>query len=104
MITILLSLGVAILMAGFAMHKGRTGWHWFLLTLVAYIAVWAVSMAGLYLANLRVSVSNHDLAIFTAAITLTVIVVILLCVPARTRKHRPGWSGSEDRAGGDLRS
>ena len=74
---------------GVAVYKGRTGWHWFALTLFAFAAVWLLSFMALDFANVRMSLTAADksLAGFAGAVTCVVMVVVLLYVPPRPRKH-----------------
>lgn len=85
------SVGVAAVMFGIALYKGRTGWHWFALSLFAFAAIWLFSIIVLYAANVQISlaVADKSLAGFAGAVTCTVIFVLLVCVPYRPKKQPP---------------
>jgi hypothetical protein len=85
------SLVISIVVYGVAVYKGRTGWHWFALTLFAFAALWLVSFLALYVANVSVSLGAADksLAGFAGAVTCAVMVALLLSVPDRPKKHAP---------------
>jgi hypothetical protein len=89
MFSAMTSVGISIVVYGVAVHKGRTGWHWLALTLFAFAAVWLLSFLVLYYANVRISLNAADksLAGFAGAVTCVVMVVVVLCVPYRPRKH-----------------
>jgi len=91
MYSALISVAIAILMSGLAFYKGRTAWHWFVLSLLAFATVWLVSAVSLYVANVRYSLAGADrwLSPFSGAVTCLVIVVLLVAVPPRPRRHAP---------------
>ena len=96
--------GVAVgaLVTFFAVYKGRTGWHWFALSLFAFAIIWLASFVVLYAANVRLSLGSADraLAEFSAAVTVTVIVILLVFLPHRPRPHHAAptmVAGSERR-------
>jgi hypothetical protein len=89
MISAIAGLVVAVMAFGIALYKGRTGWHWFLLTLSAFAALWGMSAFGLYLAGVHQSLASADkhLGSFVGALTAAVIVAVLIAVPYRPRRH-----------------
>ena len=80
---------VGALVTFFAVYKGRTGWHWFALSVFAFASVWLVSFVALYAANVRLTLSTADrsLAEFSGAVTATIIVILLIWLPPRPRSH-----------------
>jgi hypothetical protein len=92
MISALTGLGVAVVMSGIAFYKGRTGWHWFALTLFAFASVYLLSMIALFAADLPVTVATDDrsLAGFAGAVTCTVILIVLFAIPPRPKRHSAG--------------
>jgi hypothetical protein len=89
MFSAMASVGIGIVVYGVAVHKGRTGWHWFALTVFAFAAVWLASYLVLYFANVQISpvAADKSLAGFAGAVTCAVMVVVLLYVPYRPRRH-----------------
>jgi hypothetical protein len=89
MYSALTGVGIGVLVFGLALYKGRTGWHWFALTIFAFSAVWLASYLVLYVASVDMPLAAADksLAGFAGAVTLAVMLVILLYVPPRPRRH-----------------
>jgi hypothetical protein len=89
MFSAMTSIGMGVLAYGVAVYKGRTGWHWFALTVFAFAAVWLASFLVLYFASVQISLAAADksLAGFAGAVTCAVMVVVLFCVPYRPRRH-----------------
>ncbi len=81
--------GVGALVTLLAVYKGRTGWHWFALSVFAFALIWLVSFVVLYAANVRLTLASADrtLAEFSGAVTATVIVILLVWLPPRPRPH-----------------
>jgi hypothetical protein len=84
-----ISLAVAAAMAILAALKGRTAWHWFVLTVIAYAAIVSLSVLSLFLANVRQFnvVASPKLAAFAGVVTCSTIAFILIMVPRRPRPH-----------------
>jgi hypothetical protein len=89
MFSALASVGISGLVYAVAVYKGRTGWHWFALAIFAFAALWLASYLVLYFASVQISLTAADksLAGFAGAVTLAVMVVVLLYVPPRPRRH-----------------
>jgi hypothetical protein len=89
MFSAMAGVGIGILVYSVAAYKGRTGWHWFALTVFAFAAVWLTSSLVLYFANVQISATAADkpLAGFAGAVTCAVMLLVLFCVPYRPRKH-----------------
>lgn len=89
MYSLVAGVAVGVMVALFAVYKGRTGWHWFALSLFAFASVWLMSFIVLYVANVRLSfdASDRALAGFSAAVTATVVVILLVWLPDRPRRH-----------------
>jgi hypothetical protein len=78
---------VAVVLAIFAHIKGRTGWHWLVLAISAYAAIWLSTVVTLDLAGLSVPLSSGRLALYVGALAGIVILIILVSVPARPRRR-----------------
>ena len=91
MLSAMTAVAIAAVMFGVALYKGRTGWHWFALTLFAFATIWLLSVVVLYAANVELLLARADkpLAGFAGAVTCVVILVLLVCVPYRPRKPAP---------------
>lgn len=89
MYSVMAGAAVAVVMTCIALYKGRTGWHWFLFSLILFGALWSLTELGLFLAGVHYSIASTDkrLAVFVGAITGIVIVTVLLAVPARPKRH-----------------
>jgi len=89
MVSILTSVGIALLMGSFAAWKGRTGWHWFCLTIVAYATIWALTAIGVHYSDIRISIrmADREFAAFTSILTAAILLVILIAVPRRPRRR-----------------
>jgi hypothetical protein len=87
--SVVAGVAVAAVITFVALYKGRTGWHWFALSLFAFAAIWGTSFGVLYVANVRLTLGSADraLAEFSAAVTATVIVIVLAWLPHRPRPH-----------------
>lgn len=78
---------VAAVLAVYAHSKGRTGWHWFALSVGAFAAIWISTIVTLDLAGVgRIGVGSHKLAAFAGALTGIMILIILISVPKRVRR------------------
>jgi hypothetical protein len=88
MLSVVTGIAIAAVMFGVALYKGRTGWHWFALSLFAFATTWLLSVVVLYAANVQLSLVRADksLAGFAGAVTCGVIFILLVCVPYRPRK------------------
>lgn len=82
-------IGIAAVIFGVALFKGRTGWHWAVLSVVAFAALWFFSIGVLYAANVHVPFERADkaLALFAGILTGFVIIILLVCVPHRPRRQ-----------------
>jgi hypothetical protein len=80
---------VGALVTFLAVYKGRTGWHWFALSVVAFASVWLASFVVLYFADVRLTLGTADrsLAEFSGAVTATIIIILLVWLPPRPRRH-----------------
>ena len=83
---------VALVIACVAWFKGRTAWHWFALALGAFVGVVVLSVGSLYIANVQLSLQTADklLAGGAGALTGAVMLILVLCVPARPKRHSQG--------------
>jgi hypothetical protein len=94
---------VGIIVFAVALYKGRTGWHWFALSLFAFASFWLLSFLVLYVANVKLTLSTADrsLAGFAGALTAAVIVILLACLPHRPRPHgsQPATAGRRSPGG-----
>lgn len=90
MVSIVTGLCIALGIAICAKCKGRTGWHWFMLNIVAFAAVWISSFVGLRLAEMPLTLDAADsvLAIFAGGMTGAVMLIVLLSVPYRPKPVR----------------
>ena len=88
MLSVMTGIAIAAVTFGVALYKGRTGWHWFTLSLFAFATIWLLSVVLLYAANVQLSLVRADKALagFVGAVTCVVILVLLVCVPYRPRK------------------
>lgn len=86
-----ISLAVATAMAILAAAKGRTAWHWFVLTVMTYAAIVSLSVLSLFLANVRQFnvAASPKLAAFAGIVTCSTIAFVLIMVPRRPRSHGP---------------
>ena len=80
-------LAVAIVLASYAYWKGRTGWHWFVLTVCAFATIWISTIVALDLAGINIPFSSGRLALFVGVLAGIVIMIILVSVPQRVRRH-----------------
>jgi hypothetical protein len=98
MVSVIAALAVAICAFALALLKGRTGWHWFILTLFAFAALWVMSALALYLAGIHTSfaLADKELAEFVGGLTAIVVLVILLSVPNRPRASAVSIASSRD--------
>jgi hypothetical protein len=78
---------VALVMSAYAAWKGRTAWHWFLLSASAYGVMWILTVLALDLAGVQVWLPSHKLALFVGALTGAMILIILISVPERPGRH-----------------
>jgi hypothetical protein len=78
---------VGLILAIGAHVKGRTGWHWFLLSVCAFGAVWLLTVAAMYVAGIQIWLGSPKLALFVGMLTALPILVTLFSVPARPRRH-----------------
>jgi hypothetical protein len=90
MISTLTAVVVALVAFAVALFKGRTGWHWLLLSLVAFAMLWLLTAVALHFSDIRISIANADrqMALFVGTVTAAVIGIILLAVPSRRRRRR----------------
>jgi hypothetical protein len=86
------ALGLAVVMAGVAAYKGRTAWHWLVLTIIAFATIWVMSVAGLAIAGVSISLASADvmLAAFAGAVSGVTLLFILAFVPVRPRRRSGG--------------
>ena len=89
----IVGIAIALAMATVARYKGRTGWHWFALSLFTFALILVLSAAALYLANVSMIWAKADslLAAGAGALTGAVTLVVILCVPARPRRSECPW-------------
>ena len=87
MISIATPLAVAFCLAAYAHWKGRTGWHWFLFAICAYAAVWFITLVTLDFAGVYASAGSRKLAVFAGALSGVIVLLILVSVPQRARRH-----------------
>jgi hypothetical protein len=89
MYSVMAGAAVAVVVLCIALHKGRTGWHWFLFSLISFASLWVLAALGLFLANVHYSIASTDkrLAVFVGVITGLIIVTVLLAVPPRPKRH-----------------
>ena len=79
---------VALIMAFYAYYKGRTGWHWFALSFLAFGVIWLFTVVALDFAAVRVSLgADPKLAVFVGALTCLIVLITLASVPARPRRR-----------------
>lgn len=90
MISVLTAVVIALVMFALAVWKGRTGWHWLVLSLLAFSSLWLLTALVLHFSEIRVSITRADreLAAFVGFVTAAVIAIILLAVPSRPRPRR----------------
>jgi hypothetical protein len=89
MMSLATCLAVAFGLAIYAHWKGRTGWHWFLFAICAFAAVWFITLVTLDFAGVYASPGSRKLAIFAGALSGTIVLLILISVPQRARRHVP---------------
>ncbi len=89
--SVIAGFGVALLIGIVAHLKGRTGWHWFLLSLFAFTAAGIASTLMLYVADVGTNFATADrlLALAIGVLTCAVMLILVLSVPARPRGHSP---------------
>lgn len=99
MISVLTALLIALVMFALAVRKGRTGWHWFALSLLAFAFFWLSTAVVLHFSDIRISIATADreLAAFAGFVTAAVIAIILLAVPSRPRRRRSSGTGTSRR-------
>jgi hypothetical protein len=89
MMTVIAAIAIVILAYAAALYKGRTGWHWSVLALVAFGVLWLLTAATLLVAGVHQSLSAEDrnLAAFAGGLTAAVVLVILVAVPFRPKRR-----------------
>jgi hypothetical protein len=80
-------IGIALILAVYAHWKGRTAWHWFVLSAFAYAVIWILTVVALDLAGVEVWLGSHKLALFVGTLTGALILIILISVPERPGRH-----------------
>jgi hypothetical protein len=78
---------VGLVLAVGAHFKGRTGWHWFVLSVCAFGAVWVLTVVAVTFAGIRIWLGSPKLALFVAVLTALPILVTIVSVPSRPRRH-----------------
>jgi hypothetical protein len=78
---------LGLMIAAGAHLKGRTGWHWFVLSVCAFGAIWVLTVAAVNFAGIQIWLGSPKLALFVGVLTALPIVVIIVSVPARPRRH-----------------
>lgn len=89
MISALTGIGIALVIFAVALWKGRTGWHWLVLSLVAFLSLWLLTVVMLHFSAIRVSIvaADRELAAFVGVVTGAVMAIILFAVPSRPRRR-----------------
>lgn len=87
MVEIAACLVVALFVAAYAHTKGRTGWHWFILSVCAYGALWLGTVVIVNVAGIPIWLGSPKLALFVGALTAMPILIVLVSVPGRPRRH-----------------
>lgn len=95
MMTIIAGISVAAFAFCAALYKGRTGWHWSVLALVAFAVFWLVSAVTLLLAGVHPSfaAADKDLAVFAGGLTALIVLAILIAVPFRPKRRSAPLDG-----------
>jgi 4-hydroxybenzoate polyprenyltransferase len=78
---------VAFVLSVYAYWKGRTAWHWFVLSVCAFGVVWLATILTLDLSGVRINLESRKLALFAGALTGIIILIVLVSVPQRPRRH-----------------
>ena len=86
-IHIVAALVVGLAVALLAHVKGRTGWHWLLLSVCAFGIIWLATVVALDLAGIQVWLASPKLAMVVGALTGLPILIIVISVPTRPRRH-----------------
>jgi hypothetical protein len=91
MISAATAVAIALVMFAVAHWKGRTGWHWSALSLLAFSSIWLATAVVLHFSEIRVSIASADreFATFVGFITTAIIGILLLAVPSRPRRRQP---------------
>jgi hypothetical protein len=87
MIHVITAIVLGLFLAVGAHLKGRTGWHWFILSVCAFGAVWLLTVVAVYLADIQIWLRSPKLALFVGVLTALPILVTIISVPARPRRH-----------------
>ena len=87
MISAATCIAVAFALSVYAHWKGRTAWHWFVLSVCAFGAVWLATILTLDLSGIRVMLGSRKLALFAGAVTGIIVLIVLVSVPQRPRRH-----------------
>lgn len=100
MISIATVIMIAVAMFALAVFKGRTGWHWLVLSLIAFASFWFLTAVALHFSDIRISIhtADRELALFAGSVTAAVMAIILFAVPSRPR---PRWRERRPAAGPD---
>ena len=87
MIHVVTAVVLGLFLAIGAHLKGRTGWHWFVLSVCVFGAVWLLTVVAVYVADIQIWLRSPKLALFAAVLTALPILVTIISVPARPRRH-----------------
>src|ERR1700691_2731532 len=78
---------VAFVLSAYAYWKGRTAWHWFVLSVCTFGMVWLMTILTLDLAGVAIVLESRKLALFAGVLTGIIILIVFVSVPERPRRH-----------------